>query len=524
MIEDPLKPIGDGPPGEQAVEDQRRLLELQLIKVRSEASAARLEARAAEIELMIRQLAVGHPAASSTSATSSAAPINPPHIPPPPSTSRQTQFGSWDEVRSVMPANQVTAEPALTLSASAHPASVQPTTDQPATLARFDAAEPAAKRPYFLDHDETGPEGAAERVPEVQEDRVEAADPIAQRTEPADPASPLPVLVTDQSRSAVPVVSGQVSIEADSDQAEDVEKRRGKPAAWLVSAVAHVGILLILAAITLQTQRPRDQVALSASAAEANEVSMETFTIESSEPEPESEPTPSETQYELSPVGEIAATDFAPDAPPAPPSPAAMAMTASMLSSAAAKSLKSDSDAKIQFCGVEGGGNHFVYLVDSSKSMGDGFESARRELLASIEVLKTDQRFYVVFFDAQPDYMRLSDANRDETRSTSATPKNKAALKRWAMRIAMDNGRAPYDPLRFALKLRPDVIFLLSDGEFPQGIEDLLREENKSENLFGDSGPISIVHTISYHSKEGESRMRRIAEQNKGQYRYIPKP
>ena len=187
-------------------------------------------------------------------------------------------------------------------------------------------------------------------------------------------------------------------------------------------------------------------------------------------------------------------------------------------------SLKSDSSAKIQFCGVEGGGNHFVYLVDCSKSMREAFQSARAELLASIDALTTKQRFYVVFFDADPDYMRLTNPNVDEPRSVEATPENKAALRRWAMRVSMDRGKAPYDPLRFALKLKPDVIFLLSDGEFPQRIENLLKEENKVENLFGDRSPISIVHTISYHSKEGESRLRRIAQQNRGQYRHVPKP
>ena len=292
----------------------------------------------------------------------------------------------------------------------------------------------------------------------------------------------------------------------------------------LVSAVGHGLLLIILAAVGLQTQRPKDQVALSASAVEASEVAMETFSIETSEPEAEeSEPTPSETEYELSPVGEFAATEFTPDAAPASPS-AAMSSISSSSSSTSLQGLMSDSSENIQFCGVEGGGNHFVYLVDSSKSMGDGFESARRELLASIEKLKPQQRFYVIFFDAKSDYMRLVDVRRDEPRSVNATPENKAAVRQWAMRIAKDMGRAPYDALRFALGLKPDVIFLLSDGEFPQGIEDLLREENVVENLFGDRHPISIVHTISYHSKEGESRMRRIADQNQGQYRHIPKP
>ena len=87
-----------------------------------------------------------------------------------------------------------------------------------------------------------------------------------------------------------------------------------------------------------------------------------------------------------------------------------------------------------------------------------------------------------------------------------------------------DCGKAPYDAIPFALKLRPDVIFLLSDGEFPQKIEDLLKQENRVSNLFGDDKPISIVHTIAYHSRAGESRMQRIAKQNQGQYRYIAKP
>ena len=172
----------------------------------------------------------------------------------------------------------------------------------------------------------------------------------------------------------------------------------------------------------------------------------------------------------------------------------------------------------MQFCGVEGGGNHFVYMVDSSKSMGEAFESARRELLASIDLLKPDQRFYVVFFDADPDYMRLSDSNTDEPRSVNATPQNKAALRRWARRVKQDFGRAPKDPIKFVLTLKPDAIFLLSDGEFPQSFEDFVKEENRVENLFGDSHPISIVHTIGYYSKEGESRMRRIAKQYNGQY------
>ncbi len=528
MIDDRLEEDRGETPRAGALDDQRRLLELQLVKVRNEAAAARLEARAAEIELMIRQLAerdarplvepsvafqpASEPAASSAPAATSTASSLPIAVTADDST---TSFGSWQQVRTAL-IDDIEAGPEIVVPVSPKPNTHEPTSHKPANFTRVDAAQPQIRRPRFLDS--------------IDHEDERDADTDFAGTDPAgtDPAMPTVASVLE---SPLTDASVSDSLEVDplvhDETGNDDETRRGKPAAWLVSAVAHVVLLLILAAISLQTQRPRDQVALSATAAEANEISMETFTFEANEPEPEpvvAEPTPSETEYELSPVGEVAASDFVPDTPPAPPSPAAASLSSSQMSSATTMSLKSDTNSTMQFCGVEGGGNHFVYLVDSSSSMGSGFASARAELLASIDQLKPEQRFYVIFFDAESDYMRLSNANRDEPRSVLATPAHKAALKRWAMRITMDRGRAPYDPLRFALELKPDVIFLLSDGEFPQGIEDLLREENRVENLFGDTHPISIVHTIGYHSEEGESRMRRIAEQNQGQYRYIPEP
>ncbi|MCS7466481.1 VWA domain-containing protein [Stieleria sp. ICT_E10.1] len=307
-------------------------------------------------------------------------------------------------------------------------------------------------------------------------------------------------------------------------QASDPPRRR-KPAAWLLSAVFHGLILLALAFFTLSSPPPGDQIAIAGSVAETEELAIESLSIETPEvPPTSSEPTPSDLEHEISDIGEISVSDLISEAPAAPPTPLIESMIQRDATSMAAMSLKSDSDATMSFCGVDGGGNHFVYLVDSSGSMGDAFDSARAELLQSIRLLKPDQRFYVIFFDAEPDYMRLSSPDEDEPRSVYATAENKQRLQRWAMTIKMDRGRAPYDALPFALELNPDVIFLLSDGEFPQRIEDLLGEINRIDNLFGDDGPISIVHTIGYHSREGESRMRRIAKQNGGQYRYVPKP
>lgn len=552
-------------PGESA-DDQIRRLELELVKIRNEAAAARLEARAAEIELMIRQLA------HSGDAKQCGLPIYPPYDRSGPSPGTLA-FASWDDVRNAATRNG---------DADSLPSGVPLITAGGTNLPQGDPssggeAESGGDNSFGRDNsfevdgaDDDSVTECDRTAPQFQSDGRRSAaigspaidsqsdGETITRVDPRHRRMPAPSfdLTADESgdrpdsdessatdvfelfaiecdesgdppRSADPnhpdANAASLVAEVPLDRGDEESDKRSKPAAWLVSAVSHVVVLFVLAAVTLQTARPKDQVSLSASTPEANEVAMETFSIESSEPETDPvEATPSETEYELSPIGELAVADFVPDSPPA--TPMAQAISSALSSSAAAMSVTSESDAKIEFCGVEGGGNHFVYLVDSSGSMGDGFESARSELLRSIEVLKPEQRFYVVFFDAESDYMRLADPTRDESQSVNATAANKSALSRWAMRISKDRGKASYDPLRFALRLRPDVVFLLSDGEFPQGIEDLLLEENKVENLFGESKPIAIVHTISYHSKEGESRMRRIAQQNQGQYRHIPKP
>ncbi|MCG8649999.1 MAG: hypothetical protein MI861_09205, partial [Pirellulales bacterium] len=481
--------------GDEGHDSQRRLLELELLQVRREAAAAKLDARAAEIELMIRRLA-----ASSSGEASQIGPPNAPHF----STSNTTpsevskasrRFESWDEVRAALPQQPASQQRDLT---EERPAEQGAEAGDRVQSLRVDSRH-RGPAPAHLDVSTE----ATLQLPLEADRSTEDSVPIPRRTE-----SPHTSQTDNVDASAVALKESE----------DDSEHQRPRPAAWLVSAVVHGVVFLLLALVTLQS-RPKDQVALSASAAQANEVSMETFTIESSEPEVEpNEPTEtSEAELELSPLGEIHVTKFT---PPAPISSASDSLSQS-LSPAEAVSLDLSSDAKIQFCGVEGGGNHFVYLVDSSGSMGNGFESAREELLRSIDQLQPEQRFYVVFFDAQPDFMRLTNSNEDEPRSVHATAENKAAMKRWARSITIDRGKAPYEALRFALQLRPDAVFLLSDGEFPQGIEDLLKNENKVENLFGDRKPISIVHTISYHSKEGESRMRRIAQQNGGQYRHI---
>ncbi|TVP99065.1 MAG: hypothetical protein EA381_10890 [Planctomycetaceae bacterium] len=324
---------------------------------------------------------------------------------------------------------------------------------------------------------------------------------------------------------SVDVVAKRFVAAADTEPAT----RRSRPAAWLVSLLSHVALLLALGFLSLSVPQSRDQLALSASATEASEDPVETFTIESpaevaiDQPEEVSAPA---WESESSPLGEGLASDVALDLAVGPPTPATDGMPNPAATDLASSQLTANSDNRVQFAGIDGGGNHFVYLVDSSNSM-KNFNEARQELLRSVESLREDQRFYVIFYDQQPDYMRLTNTGRDEPTSLRATAANKLAVRRWAMTITQERGKSPVEALEFAFDLRPDVIFLLSDGEFTMRTEEVIRERNHRDNLFGDAQRLSIVHTIRYpgfsssEAKKAESQMRRIAEENGGQYRNI---
>ena len=520
-------------PGRQLRIDQAYIarlkeLELELSRTRSEATAARLEARAAELELRIRRLGGrGESEQQHASDSISMADADPPR------RTDSVQRGSVG-TNDVLPVYT----PAL------------PRDRMPREATVFRRLAPAHSDSIFrvdTAADAQGHSGVVTESPSDLQDAPESGDPLATgfqswdqlRQTIYDLAEPpieseldtpdVPRVRVDKSHCRPRLVeAAQVSgIQplADNGDGKPAQGNRKRSRAWITSALVHGGLILLLALVTFSHEPPGDQIAISGSVTDLNEVNLESLSIETETlPASETEPAPVEVEPVISDLGQITVSEVSIDQPTRPNTSIYESMFRRDAVSAAAMSLKSDSESMMEFCGVQGGGNHFVYLVDSSGSMGEAFDSARTELLRSIDLLKPDQRFYVVFFDAEPDYMRLQSPDQDERRSVYATPENKQALRRWAMSIKMDRGRAPYEAIPFAIDLRPDVVFLLSDGEFPQSIEDLLNQVNRVDNLFDDDRPISIIHTIGYYSRSGETRMRRIAQQHGGMYRHVPKP
>jgi|GEM_PF-2447668 len=184
------------------------------------------------------------------------------------------------------------------------------------------------------------------------------------------------------------------------------------------------------------------------------------------------------------------------------------------------------SDHKGSFFGAEAYGDEFVYVVDMSTSMGarsqygqTRFRIACRELLRSINELTPSQKFCVfmfcyrtrVMFDAKP--MMLS-----------ATNANKQRVARWINGLGLGAGTDPRYGTMMALRLKPDAIFLLSDGEFNgrevnahgiagnPPIETLLHRQRKSK---------VPIHTIAFEDMLSRKRMRRIAHGTLATHRFV---
>lgn len=116
--------------------------------------------------------------------------------------------------------------------------------------------------------------------------------------------------------------------------------------------------------------------------------------------------------------------------------------------------------------GLEARGNRFVYVFDRSASMGElggrPLARAKAELLASIERLGGVQQFYVVFYNHRQHVFNASDTRQ---RLVFATDDNKRAARRFIDAVRADGGTRHCEAIALGLTLRPDVMFVLTDGE-----------------------------------------------------------
>ena len=187
-------------------------------------------------------------------------------------------------------------------------------------------------------------------------------------------------------------------------------------------------------------------------------------------------------------------------------------------------SLKSGS---ATFFGTSTTGSRFIFVVDNSKSMAKGkFEKANAELVRSIENLKPQQSFYVMYFSDKSYPLFWP---QDQDRFAYATPQNIAKLKKWVSETQLYLSTKPYESMITAVEMKPDAIFFLTDGQLGDKTEPTFTGKDnpnkKRYDLDSDDpryGTQIPIHTIGFTSKQGEPTLKNISEHNSGTYRFVP--
>ncbi len=189
-----------------------------------------------------------------------------------------------------------------------------------------------------------------------------------------------------------------------------------------------------------------------------------------------------------------------------------------------------------QFMGIRTDAKNIVYILDFSASMRneDGREKLlKRELAKSIQSLRDGCKFTVILFGISPanGAKIVESPNKSGTVYTNAlpmppggewlaaTPSNRDSAIRWVTQHESDPaaGSGTWDSMRLALEMKPEAIFLLTDGEFDGSDIAMLRDEITA----GNKESLTQINTIAFASESDVQSLQSIAQENNGTYRRV---
>lgn len=159
-------------------------------------------------------------------------------------------------------------------------------------------------------------------------------------------------------------------------------------------------------------------------------------------------------------------------------------------------------------------GRSFVFVIDRSESMGGeglgAIGAAAKELTVQLEQLTAEQTFQVVAYNQS---VALFDRDL-----IPADEPNKQRLVQFVADTAAYGQTEHLRGLLAALKLKPEVIFLLTDGGEP------LLDNAQLRSIRESAGGRTSIHCLHFGrgpAPEGEHFLQRLAAENRGSYVYI---
>jgi hypothetical protein len=170
---------------------------------------------------------------------------------------------------------------------------------------------------------------------------------------------------------------------------------------------------------------------------------------------------------------------------------------------------------KSPFMGISGNAKYVAYVCDSSGSMLNKFPALKVELRKAIDVLRPIQAFSIIFF-SDPE-------RRPQTLAQSlvmATPDRKREAHKFLDSVSTSGSTDPIPGLELAFNQKPQLIYLLTDGDFPdnQAVLDRIRVLNREKRV-----KISTIVFVDASNADESiiTLMKQIAAENGGVFRMV---
>lgn len=169
------------------------------------------------------------------------------------------------------------------------------------------------------------------------------------------------------------------------------------------------------------------------------------------------------------------------------------------------------------FGGAPARGRSFIFVIDRSKSMGGSglgaLAAARRELNGALEHLQASHELEIVAYHQGLVFL-------GGRRLLPATADNLRRVDTFFAGLAAFGGTNHYSALFAALDLRPDVVYLLTDGGDPYLSPGQLAEARQTARRQG-----TTIHTVQFGfgplQEEDRGFMKKLALDNGGSFTYV---
>jgi hypothetical protein len=163
--------------------------------------------------------------------------------------------------------------------------------------------------------------------------------------------------------------------------------------------------------------------------------------------------------------------------------------------------------------GTAAAGKRFVFVIDNSGSMKEGrIETTFLQLIASVESMRPDQQFFVIFYSDRAYPLFYPDS---ASQLVPATRENINRLKAWLPTVELCSGGDLIEAMELAVELRPDVVFMLSDGA--------INSQRTMSFMTNSNNWTFAVHTLGMNVKGPEQtrKLGFIAQANRGTFQLV---